>query len=83
MMNEQPASERPSVNIVIPGNILNSGAGVWNQSIFMRNEKVDTQDPGPEMFYRDIVIEENVILNAHQHGITVGETDGLIGPVAD
>ena len=30
------------------------------------------------MFYRNILIEENVILNNHTHGITVGETDGLV-----
>jgi hypothetical protein len=30
------------------------------------------------MFYRNITIEDNVIINAHSHGITVGETDGLV-----
>ena len=29
------------------------------------------------MFYRNILIEDNLIYNAHAHGITVGETDGL------
>ena len=29
------------------------------------------------MFYRDLLIEHNVIINAHLHGITVGETIGL------
>ena len=29
------------------------------------------------MFYRNITIEDNVIYNAHVHGITVGETHGL------
>jgi parallel beta-helix repeat protein len=44
----------------------------------MRNEMVDSRGAGKEMFYRNILIEENVILNAHLHGITVGETDGLV-----
>lgn len=64
-------------NVVIRRNILNSGSGLFTQSIFMRNELVDRGRAGREMFYRDILIEENVIINAHLHGITVGETVGL------
>ena len=30
------------------------------------------------MWYRHVVIRGNVIRNAHRHGITVGETVGLI-----
>lgn len=67
----------PSRNIVIRGNILNSGNGLYTQSVFMRNEMVDSGRAGEEMFYRNITIEENVIINAHTHGITVGETRGL------
>ncbi|MGY9046359.1 hypothetical protein P775_05695 [Puniceibacterium antarcticum] len=67
----------PSQHIVIRDNILNSGHGWYTQSIFMRNELVDTGRAGAEMFYRDVTIANNVILNAHAHGITIGETDGL------
>ena len=67
----------PSRGIVIRNNILNSGSGWFTQSIFMRNELVDSGRAGPEMFYRDITLENNFILNAHSHGITLGETDGL------
>lgn len=70
-------TDAPSSMITIRGNLLASGRGAWTQSIFMRNEEVDTGRAGPEMFYRTILIEENVIANAHLHGITVGETDGL------
>ena len=38
---------------------------------------VDTGRAGDEMFYRDITIEDNVIYNAHAHGISVGETHRL------
>jgi hypothetical protein len=68
----------PSTDIVIRNNVLNSGRGWYTQSIFMRNELVDQGQAGPEMFYRDITITQNVIINAHLHGITVGETDGLV-----
>lgn len=69
---------RPSTDIVIRNNVLNSGTGWYTQSIFMRNELVDQGQAGAEMFYRSITIEQNVIINAHLHGITVGETDGLV-----
>ncbi|SDY33339.1 Right handed beta helix region [Jannaschia faecimaris] len=71
-------TERPSRQITIRRNILNSGEGYFTQSIFMRNEMVDTNQAGEDMFYRDVVIEENVIINAHLHGITVGATVGLM-----
>lgn len=70
-------TQTPTRNVVIRDNVLNSANGSFTQSIFMRNELVDTGKAGPEMFYRDIQITENVIINAHLHGITVGETRGL------
>ncbi len=70
-------TKAPTTDVVIRGNLLDVGAGRWTQSIFMRNEEVDTGRAGEAMFYRNILIEGNVIANAHLHGITVGETDGL------
>ena len=67
----------PSSDIVIRGNTLHSGGGEYTQSIFMANEMVSSGRAGREMFYRDILIEDNVIYNSHAHGITVGATDGL------
>lgn len=67
----------PTRNVVIRDNILDSGTGTHTQSIFMRNELVDSGRAGHELFYRDILIENNLIYNAHTHGITVGETEGL------
>lgn len=71
-------TDTPSTDIVIRGNLLDIGEGNWTQSIFMRNEMVDSHGSGPEMFYQNILIEDNIIYNAHGHGITVGETDGLV-----
>lgn len=70
-------TDTPSTDIIIRGNRLDIGEGGYTQSIFIRNEMVDTGAAGPEMFYRNILIEDNVITNAHVHGITVGETVGL------
>lgn len=68
---------RPSTDIVIRGNTLDIGEGDATQSIFMRNDVVDRGLAGKEMFYRNVLIEDNVIYNGHQHGISVGETIGL------
>ena len=70
-------TKSPSKNITIRGNLFDSGIGAYTQSIFMRNELVDQKKAGAEMYYRDVLIEQNVIINAHLHGITLGETDGL------
>jgi parallel beta-helix repeat protein len=67
----------PSTDITIRDNILNAGTGWYTQSIFMRNDQVDTGKAGPEMFYRNVTIQNNVVINAHLHGITLGETAGV------
>jgi hypothetical protein len=68
---------RPSTDIVIRNNVLDIGEGHATQSIFMRNDQVDRGLAGAELFYRNVTIEGNVIVNGHAHGITVGETAGL------
>jgi hypothetical protein len=70
-------ADRPSTDVMIRNNLLDIGAGDWTQSIFIRKEMVDGGSTGEEMFYRDFLIEGNVIRNSHSHGITVGETIGL------
>lgn len=60
----------PNKNIIIRGNRLDIGDGAWTQSIFMRNEAVDTDGAGEDMYYRNVVIENNDIKNAHLWGIT-------------
>ncbi|WP_210402122.1 PKD domain-containing protein [Pseudotabrizicola formosa] len=69
---------RPSTDIIIRDNILDIGDGHFTQSILMRNELVDKGLAGEEMFYQNVTIEGNIIVNGHLHGITVGETAGLI-----
>lgn len=71
-------TDTPSRDIVIRNNVLNSGAGLYTQSIFMRNERVDRGEAGEELYYRDVLIEGNVVINAHLHGISLGESDGVV-----
>ena len=67
----------PSTGIKILNNILDQGDGASTQSIFMRNDLVDTGAAGLSMYYQNIEIAGNIIRNSQYHGITVGETIGL------
>lgn len=66
----------PSTDITIRGNTFDIGQGSWTQTIWMRNEAVDA-GAGTEMYYQNVVIEDNIIYNSHTHGIAIGQTDGL------
>lgn len=68
---------RPSTDVVIRDNVLNSGHGSWTQSLLIGNELVRQGVAGREMYYRNVTISGNVIVNSHLHGISVGETVGL------
>ena len=65
----------PSTGIVIKGNLLDSGSGPWTQSIFLGNEAAASL--GTSMYYRDVTIANNVVVNGHFHGITVGQAIGV------
>ena len=67
-----------TTDVTIRGNLLFAGPGGATQSIFMRNDMVDRGLAGKELYYRNIRIEENVIINGHTHGITLGETEGAV-----
>ena len=69
---------RPTRDVTIRDNVLNSGNGNWTQSIFMGNELVSQGKAGPEMRYQNIAIIDNVIINSQLHGISVGDVDGLL-----
>ncbi len=70
-------THRPTTDVVIRGNFLLAEGHGFTQSIFIRNEEVDEGRAGAGMYYRNLTIADNVIVNAHIHGITVGEADGL------
>jgi len=70
-------TEIPSENIIIRWNLLHVSTWKASQSIFMRNEVVDRGQAGDEMLYRNILIENNIIYNAHAHGTTVWEWDNI------
>jgi parallel beta-helix repeat protein len=60
-----------SEDVIIRGNFLDAGDGDWTQSIFINGM-------GDETNFRKFLIEDNVIYNAHVHGISVLQgMDGL------
>jgi hypothetical protein len=74
----------PTTGLVISGCKIDIGTGSWTQSIFTRNEGYEAKlraGASPEVLkaarYRDWVIENNTINQAHLHGITVSACDGL------
>lgn len=71
-------TKQPSTDIVIRNNVLMAGLGNFTQSIFMRNDLVDRGLAGSEMFYQRVTIEDNVIVNGHLHGITLGEAVDVV-----
>ena len=71
-----PNAQIASSNIIITDNFLDQGKGNITQSIFIKNEAVQTGGR-PDLFYQDIYIANNIIRNGHSHGITVGDTNGV------
>ena len=67
----------PTTDVIIRGNIMDAGSGQYTQSIWINNEAITKQGAGNSMLYKNFVIEDNVIKNAHKHGIAVNNIDGL------
>jgi Right handed beta helix region len=65
-----------SSDVVIRNNVFDMGTGDHGQTLFMGNNSVDPNDTS--MFYQNILIENNIIYNAHVNGLVVAEADGLI-----
>ena len=65
----------PSSDVTIRGNIIDMGAGDYAQAIFMGNAGTNPNDPA--LFYKNVLIEDNVIFNAHTHGISVGSAQDV------
>ena len=68
---------QPITDVTIRGNLLDIGDGSAMQSLFLSNQAV-SDGAGAGMYYRNFVVEDNVILNAQVNGIVVGAIDGLV-----
>lgn len=66
-----------SSGLIFRGNLLDIGDGNVSQAMFLNNREVaNTGDES--MFYRDFVIENNVIIGGQVNGLVVGQIDGLV-----
>lgn len=75
MIQLMRTTNRGSSNIVIRDNIFDIGAGDYTQTIFMGKSGKDTNDP--LLRHKNVLIENNVIYNAHLHGISIHAADNL------
>lgn len=64
-----------SEDIVIRNNVFDMGEGDYAQTIFAGSDSAVESDP--DGWHTDIIVEGNIIYNAHTHGITFSLTDGL------
>ncbi len=73
-----PDPNNPAQNVIIRGNFLDAGTGDRVQSIFMGNGPAFDDPTNLDLYFRNILIEDNVIYNAQAHGVSIGPTLGLI-----
>lgn len=62
-----------SKNILIKGNIFDSGEGTATQTILIQNEHWESEADN----YSNITVTDNVIYNGHAHGISIDDTTGV------
>ena len=75
MVQIMRASNERSTNIVIRDNIFDIGAGDYAQTIWMGGDGKNLGDP--MLRHQNVLIENNIIYNAHAHGISVQGIDNL------
>ena len=75
MVQIMRASNQRSTNIVIRDNTFDMGAGDYAQTIWMGGDGKDLGDP--MLRHQNVLIENNIIYNAHAHGISVHGIDNL------
>ncbi|NOE35820.1 right-handed parallel beta-helix repeat-containing protein [Ruegeria sp. HKCCD7318] len=75
MIQIQRSSGTGVNDLTIRDNVFDMGAGDWTQTIWAGHDRADATDP--TNWHTNLVIENNVIYNAHTHGISINLTDGL------
>ncbi len=62
-------------DLTIRDNIFDMGSGIFTQTIWAGRDKANSNDP--THWHQNVLIENNVIYNAHSHGIAFDLADGL------
>ena len=69
------SSNRRTTDMVIRDNVFDMGGGDYAQTIWMGGDGKDMGDP--MLRHQNVLIENNIIYNAHLHGISVYAIDNL------
>ncbi|WP_212751919.1 right-handed parallel beta-helix repeat-containing protein [Roseovarius arcticus] len=75
MIQIQRSSGTGVSDLTIRDNVFDMGSGDWTQTIWAGRDKGNANDP--TNWHQNVLIENNVIYNAHTHGISLNLTDGL------
>ncbi|WP_171239021.1 right-handed parallel beta-helix repeat-containing protein [Ruegeria sp. HKCCA5763] len=75
MIQVQRSNGTGSSDIIIRNNVLDMGEGDYTQGIWFGGDK--GQYSNPEDWHYNVVIENNIIYNAHANGLAVHMTEGL------
>ncbi len=75
MIQIQRSSGTGVSDLTIRDNVFDMGSGDWTQTIWAGRDKGKENDP--TNWHQNVLIENNVIYNAHTHGISLNLTDGL------
>ncbi|WP_170763204.1 right-handed parallel beta-helix repeat-containing protein [Ruegeria lacuscaerulensis] len=75
MIQVQRSNGTGSSDIIIRNNVLDMGDGDYTQGIWFGGDKATFKDP--TNWHYNVVIENNIIYNAHANGLAVHMTQGL------
>ncbi|NOD36588.1 MULTISPECIES: right-handed parallel beta-helix repeat-containing protein [unclassified Ruegeria] len=75
MIQIQRSSKIGVKNLIIRDNVFDMGSGIFTQTIWAGRDKADPKDP--TNWHTNLLIENNVIYNAHSHGISINLANDL------
>ncbi|WP_138935597.1 right-handed parallel beta-helix repeat-containing protein [Roseovarius arcticus] len=75
MIQIQRSSGAGVNDLTIRDNIFDMASGDWTQTIWAGRDRASANDP--TNWHRNILIENNLIYNAHTHGISINLAEGL------
>ncbi|NOE35819.1 right-handed parallel beta-helix repeat-containing protein [Ruegeria sp. HKCCD7318] len=75
MIQIQRSSKIGVKNLTIRDNVFDMGSGIFTQTIWAGRDRADPKNP--TNWHTNLLIENNVIYNAHSHGISINLANGL------
>ncbi len=75
MIQIQRSSGTGVSELTIRDNVFDMASGDWTQTIWAGRDRASMDDP--TNWHRNVLIENNIIYNAHTHGISIDLANGL------